>query len=734
MSLAGPLIRPAAQAARLDSARPAWKAGLRTGVATVLPVVVGEALGFGGTSWMMLGAFNAAIADKGGAYRTRAAVMAGAALGGGVTVTLGSLAGHSHALSIALAFAVTAALAMLRVYGAGATSVGLLSTTVFLIALASPAATAGEAAARGAAVLAGSCIAMLLSLVLWPLRVYRPARAAVAGVLHDTANFVAGVAAAAQGTEPSAWRGLAAAHHPRLRASLETARATLAAIRRGRQGETGRGERLLVMLEAADRLFPALVALAFVLEGVARRGRVPDAAIEGLREVEAVLRRTAAAAESERRAEVRRPEGWNEPAWRALLERMTAETAGEADDAAELAHAAQLLDRLHEYVEVAAQTAEALGDGAGAPALARTEADEPVPERTGMLAPLRAAFAPDSVVLRHALRVGVAAGMAAALTSALGLKRGYWVTLTVVIVLQPYTGATLVKALQRVLGTVLGGLIAAGIAAAIHDPRGIMAAIFVTAVLGVAMQPLNYGAYSVFLTPTFVLMAEVGAGDWHLVGVRVLNTLLGGAIALAGAFVLWPSPERQRLPALAAHALRRSGAYLDRALGALTGEDSGGLAGARRDAGLAATNAEASFQRLLSESGRRDEELEPWMALMTYTRRLTAAAATLATARRLGPLAAPDAVAAFRADAARAVTELAAAVEAERPPAPLPDLRAEAAAAPLLRAHLERASRQLAVLHSAATRLHPPSSVGDAEAPPIGAEEAAEVHTGQFRP
>jgi uncharacterized membrane protein YccC len=733
VSLGTPLIRPAAQAARLSSTRPAWTAGLRAGVATVLPVLVGEALGFGGTTWMMLGAFNAAIGDKGGAYRTRAAVMAGAAVGGGLAVALGSLAGRSHALSIALAFAVTTALAMLRVYGAGATTVGLLSTTVFLIALASPAASGGEAAMRGVAVVAGSCIAMVLSLVLWPIRVYRPARMAVAAVLRDTADFAGSIASAAEGAELDAWRSLAPAHHPRLRESLETARATLAGIRRGRPGETGRGERLLVMLEATDRLFPVLVALAFVLEGTARRGRVPADAIRALRRVQEVLRRSATAAETERRVRVARPAEWADDAWRSLVDAVRGGAPGAADEA-ELTHAAQLLDRLHEYVEVTAQTAEALDDGPGASTLARTVPDESQPEPVGLLAPLRAALAPDSVVLRHALRVGVAAGLAAALTSAMGLKRGYWVTLTVVIVLQPYTGATLVKALQRVLGTVLGGLIAAGIAAAIHDPRGIMAAIFVTAVLGVAMQPLNYGAYSVFLTPTFVLMAEVGAGDWHLVGVRVLNTLLGGAIALVGAFVLWPSPERHRLPALAAQALRRSGAYLDRALGALAGEPADGLAAARREAGLAATNAEASFQRLLSESSRGDEELEPWMALMTYTRRLTAAAATLATARRLGPLSAPHAVAAFRADAGAAVAELAAAVEDGRVPAPLPDLRADAADAPLLNAHLVRAARQLTVLHSAAMRLHRQDGAEPDDPTDAGIRTDATLHSGQFRP
>ena len=82
-----------------------------------------------------------------------------------------------------------------------------------------------------------------------------------------------------------------------------------------------------------------------------------------------------------------------------------------------------------------------------------------------------------------------------------------------------------------------------------HDQRAILVLTFVFAASCVALLPVNYAAFSVFLTPTFVLLAEASAGDWNLAETRVLNTLLGGALALAGARFLWPSPERERFPA-----------------------------------------------------------------------------------------------------------------------------------------------------------------------------------------
>ena len=64
-----------------------------------------------------------------------------------------------------------------------------------------------------------------------------------------------------------------------------------------------------------------------------------------------------------------------------------------------------------------------------------------------------------SLPARHGLRMGVAAAAVAVwLSFALDITRGYWATITTLIVLQPYTGATMRKTLQRVGGSVVGGV------------------------------------------------------------------------------------------------------------------------------------------------------------------------------------------------------------------------------------------------------------------------------------
>ena len=79
--------------------------------------------------------------------------------------------------------------------------------------------------------------------------------------------------------------------------------------------------------------------------------------------------------------------------------------------------------------------------------------------------------------------------------------------MTSLIVLQPHGSGTLLKLAQRVGGTIGGGFLAALLAAEIHTEAGVIVVITVTSVLTLATYAVDYGWYSFFLTPTFVLMS-----------------------------------------------------------------------------------------------------------------------------------------------------------------------------------------------------------------------------------
>jgi len=232
--------------------------------------------------------------------------------------------------------------------------------------------------------------------------------------------------------------------------------------------------------------------------------------------------------------------------------------------------------------------------------------------------------------------------------------------------------------------------------------------------VSVALLPVNYTAFAIFLTPTFVLLAEASAGDWHLATVRVINTLLGGALALLGARLLWPAPEWRRLPTYLAAALRANRDYLQTVVRSFPDRsDAAGEAmrTRRRDAALAAINAEESFQRLLAEHGGKSEVLAPVMTFLTYVRRFTVSVAALAVSRHAVEPSTATMLEEFAATAAARLDGAAARLASDEPDQPPPAVSwrpgtlASATVDPIVRARLTRLGRQLEVLVASADEI-----------------------------
>jgi uncharacterized membrane protein YccC len=700
-------------ASAVTRTRPAYAAGFRAAIATVVPLLLAHVLGTGGATWMSLGGFSGALADRGGPYRMRAATMGAVTLCSAATIALGTVVSGNALLALPLTFLVAFATSLGRVWGAAGVSVGGATLTAFVIALAFPVTPGDGALTRAAFDIAGGLWAMTIALVLWPLQPYRPARLAVAQSYRAFAAYAADVALHLRATLSTDTSELPAGSAA-VRSALEDARATLTQSRRGRPGTSGREERLVVLGEIVDQLFGHVVAVAETVDSLHAASRVPAADAAVVASLESAARTAhalAAAVEAEgdpERIEV----DWNGDAVRAAL----AADASARDEEAlvHYQHGAAILDRAAQYADVAAVTVSALNEGHPPALPVRSPLVDEPDEAASPLATLRAIFSPDSLILRYALRVAVVVTLAVALGAALALKRGYWLTITVIVILQPYTGVTTQRALQRVVGTVLGGLLTAALGALFHDQWAILVLSFVFAAVCVALLPVNYAAFSVFLTPTFVLLAEASAGDWHLASTRIVNTLLGGALALVGSRLLWPSPETTRLPGYMASALRGNRDYLRRVVELF--DDRSEQAGraireARRGIGLATMNAEESFQRLLGESGRTGGALSSVLTFLTYTRRLTASIAALAMARHTEPGVSTTGLPRFTQTATIVLDDLATAIEEGRSPAPLPSIvssEAERALEPgvpaLLRARLDRLARQIRLLHDAVAR------------------------------
>ncbi len=624
------------------------------------------------------------LGDAGGPIQRRAWALAIFGLtGAALTVVMGAASNLPLPLLLAVGAAALFVVSGVRVYGQQAMQIGNLLSVVVVLALDAP-TPFGVSLQLAGAFLAGSLWALLLTMVIWRLHPYQPARQAVAesyrrlgGMAGDMRELLRA------GADPARWEQHARTHRRGVRETIELARGAVLDTVRIRGPVSGRASQSLLRVETADQLFGALIALSELLETV----REPVAVAQAerlLRLLRPLLTVLADAAEHDRTLAPAR------------LGRTIAEiaAAGAALPAPLPGIAEVIVERLHIAATLSAP-------GNYLPGGVPDEAAQPWRDR--LRAPLRANLTWQSASLRHAARVAVMAVPALAITHIWVTDYGHWLTFTTILTLQPFFAATWQRAVERIGGTVLGGLIAAALAAFVHTQLVLAAAIFPLTILTFAVRPVSYGLMITFLTPMVVLLMEIvhtGSSEVTIAYLRALYTLVGGLLALFGCLVLWPSWEPQRLrqellTAIAAHAR-----WADAELGLLLGEtDSAAVDQARRAAGLASNNLEASLSRTLQEP-RPTLRLEEVMVVDAALRRLAGRLSAMQLDPQAAASLAPEAWRRWRAWLPAALRGL-----AQDPPAPLPP-RPEAARPQAAQTDtLARIARQVELMDGAMRRL-----------------------------
>ena len=145
---------------------------------------------------------------------------------------------------------------------------------------------------------------------------------------------------------------------------------------------------------------------------------------------------------------------------------------------------------------------------------------------------------------RHALRLAVVAGFAAALVLAAGANDGRWVVLTIFIVLKPDYGTTLSRAPQRAVGTFVGAGIGVG---AVYlgqlGPGALVLAVGLTVAVGYAAVRRELPRLQHLPDRLLVVVLEIlGTPAVPTAEARLVDTAIGSAIALA-AYLAWPTWE-----------------------------------------------------------------------------------------------------------------------------------------------------------------------------------------------
>ncbi|HVY16251.1 MAG TPA: FUSC family protein [Rhodopila sp.] len=608
---------------RVDLSGVSVMEGLRTTIAagvSLLPVnwVASDVL-----LVMGVGALVVCFSDTGGPTRQRIPPML-------VLTVLGALAWGLFGMlrGLGLVYVVPAAIlcvfanALARVWGVAGTSIGNVLTVIIALALDLP-LTGTQALRFGGAFVAGGAWACLLTVLLLGSDRYRPVTRSVNEVwalLIDLTRDLSALARNQAGggrNSDSEWHAHAHVHRRAVRESIERARAASAGTFRRPGPSSSRAMANLLRLEVAERIFGALIVTSDLIE----HDPNPDTQQQAAR----LLRR---------------------------LQRLLPKVGG-ADPVTDVNRVARAIARIGAASggppalrAVSATIAEwslaALRLKQDAKAASFRSVISPLPVEQGSFwEPLRANLSWNSAILRHAVRVTVVTVPAMTVALVFWNPYSHWLSYSVALTMQPFFSASWQRVLERGGGTVVGALIGGGLAFLPQTPLVHAALLLPLSILGFSARQVSYGAFIACMTPLVVLLfdiAEPGHSEWTIAMMRIAYTIAGGALTMAASFLLWPSWEPQRLRVEFHATMGAYAALAGRTAMRLAGQASEqDLAEARRAAGVATNNFEASLSRALQEPRRgRGPALRTALLADAAFRRLGALLMTLERTASLG--------------------------------------------------------------------------------------------------
>ena len=210
-----------------------------------------------------------------------------------------------------------------------------------------------------------------------------------------------------------------------------------------------------------------------------------------------------------------------------------------------------------------------------------------------------------SGIFRHAMRMLIASLIGFIITETLPGHHSYWVLMTITYMLKPAFSLTKQRNGQRVLGTLLGGILGALLLWLLPNDRLLLLALMVGfMVVSFSFVRINYLVTVTFMTPfVLILFSFLGRGYVRVVQDRIFDTVLGCAIAFGVSYVLFPRWESEQLQDFLRPVLRANLRYLRTLQRALLGSPVAVLDYklARKEVYVASANLGAAFQRMLSE-------------------------------------------------------------------------------------------------------------------------------------
>lgn len=212
----------------------------------------------------------------------------------------------------------------------------------------------------------------------------------------------------------------------------------------------------------------------------------------------------------------------------------------------------------------------------------------------------------DSSIFRHAVRMATVMTVSYFAMHFLDFsdKGVFWVLLTILVILKPGFGLTQERNVQRLMGTVIGGIIGGLILITIHHQIVLFILLVLFFLIAYSLFRINYILFVVFLTPYVLIMISfTGVNTFEMAKERIFDTFIGGMIAFLSSYVIFPNWESTKIKETIYKLLVANFIYLEQVAKMFTDEQINVTQYklARKELYIASANMGSTFQRMLTE-------------------------------------------------------------------------------------------------------------------------------------
>lgn len=238
----------------------------------------------------------------------------------------------------------------------------------------------------------------------------------------------------------------------------------------------------------------------------------------------------------------------------------------------------------------------------------------------------------DSTLFRHALRFAIAIVLAYLLGFLLDIQNTYWILLTIVVIMRPSYGLTKERSKDRIIGTLIGAAVAVGIVLLTQNVVVYSVLAIVSLILAFALIQQNYKSAAALITISIVFVYSlINPNAFEVIQYRVIDTIIGCAIAVLANYLLFPSWEVNNLTKVLLNALKMNKNYLlaTQQLYQETSQHRLSYNLARKEAFLAISNLNAAFQRLTQDPKSKQKEYPLIYEIVTLNQTMISAIASI---------------------------------------------------------------------------------------------------------